>query len=259
MAATSLRACVFVLFMAALAPAHAGAPASVFLEDLTSPELAARIRAGATVAIVPIGGTEQNGAHMALGKHNVRVRLLAERVARKLGNTIVAPVVAYTPESRGHLRHPGTLDVPADVYRGVLLAAGRSLKLAGFHDVVFLGDSGDYQRDNEVVARRLNEEWSATRVRAHAILDYYRAATADFAQALRKQGFRDEEIGPHAGLADTSLMLALDPALVRRDRMQRSEGVTGDPTRASADLGRNAVDTIVDKTAAAIRAAVARP
>ena len=45
----------------------------VLLESLTSPELAARVAQGATTILVPIGGTEQNGPYMTLGKHNARV------------------------------------------------------------------------------------------------------------------------------------------------------------------------------------------
>src|SRR5436190_1852260 len=148
MAAAWLRAFAYVLLILAPVVARADAPPSVFLEDLTSPELAARVRAGATTVIIPVGGTEQNGAHMALDK-----------------------------------------------------------------------------------------EWAAAPVRVHAVNEYYRAATSEFFESLRRQGFKDGEIGPHAGLADTSLMLATDPALVRSDRMQKSEGVTGDPARASAQLG----------------------
>src|SRR5262245_5297217 len=234
MAALALRAFACVLLIAAPLIARADAPASVFLEDLTSPELAARIRAGTTTVIVPIGGTEQNGAHMALGKHNVRVKLLSERIARGLGNAVVAPVIAYVPEGSvnpptGHMRYPGTITVPPDVYRSVIESAARSLKLAGFRDIVLLGDSGDYQQDNAKVAARLAREWAASPVRVHAIGEYYRAATSEFFESLRKQGFSDAEIGPHAGLADTSLMLAVDPRLVRGDRLQKSDGVTGDP------------------------------
>jgi creatinine amidohydrolase/Fe(II)-dependent formamide hydrolase-like protein len=237
--------------------AAADAPASVFLEELTSPELAQRIRDGATTVLIPIGGTEQNGPHMALGKHNARVRALAEKIARALGNAVVAPVIAYVPESAGHMRYPGTIDVPSDAYRKVLASAARSLKSAGFRDIVFLGDSGDYQKDNAQVARELNREWAATPVRAHAIAEYYRGAHADFAQSLKRQGYAVEEIGVHAGLADTSLMLAIDPALVRGDRLQPGAGVSGDPRRASATLGLAAVDVIVAQTVNAIRAAAA--
>src|SRR5512147_1354909 len=78
--------------------AQAAQPATVSLEELTWIELRGEIRSGKTVVIVPVGGTEQNGPHMALGKHNVRVRSLAGRIAVELGNALVAPVVPYVPE-----------------------------------------------------------------------------------------------------------------------------------------------------------------
>ena len=84
--------------LALTAPGYAQIPDTIVLEDLTWTELRALVRAGKTTVLVPIGGTEQNGPHMALGKHNVRVRILAERIGRSLGNAIVAPVLAYVPE-----------------------------------------------------------------------------------------------------------------------------------------------------------------
>ena len=67
---------------------------SVFLEELTTTELTAAMRDGKTTIIIPVGGTEQSGPHMALGKHNVRVKMLSEKIARALGNALVAPVIA---------------------------------------------------------------------------------------------------------------------------------------------------------------------
>ena len=64
-------AIVSFLFLLATPPALAAAPETVFLEELTWPELRALVDAGTTTIILPIGGTEQNGPHMALGKHNV--------------------------------------------------------------------------------------------------------------------------------------------------------------------------------------------
>jgi len=58
-------------------------------------------------------------------------------------------------------------------------------------------------------------------------------------------------------LADTSLMMALDPSLVRADRLKPGEGGSGDPSRASAALGTLGVDLIVQKTVEAIKTAVA--
>jgi creatinine amidohydrolase/Fe(II)-dependent formamide hydrolase-like protein len=237
----------------------------VQLEELTWTELRDRIAGGATTALLPLGGTEQNGPHMVLGKHTVRVRWLAERVAERLGDAIVAPVLPYVPEgsiapASEHMRWPGTLSIPAPTFEAVLTAAARSLRAHGFCQVVLLGDHGGYRASMDRVAAALNREWSATsRCRVHALSEYYRAASADFDAALRARGFAADEIGSHAGLADTALALAVDPALVRMDQAQArprgkaDDGVTGDPRRASAELGRPGIEHIVDASVAAIR------
>ena len=147
-----LRTWLLLLAMViGIAAARAQAPASVFLEELTWTELRDLVKSGKTTIIVPIGGTEQNGPHMALGKHNRRVIVLSERIARALGNALVAPVIAYVPEGgisppTEHMRFPGTITVPEDAFEKILESAARSFKLAGFRDIVFLGDHGGYQR-----------------------------------------------------------------------------------------------------------------
>jgi creatinine amidohydrolase len=253
---------VWVLFSACGA-GSAQPPDTVFLEELAWTELRDLVGSGKTTILVPIGGTEQNGPHMALGKHNRRVQVLSERIARALGNALVAPVIAYVPEGQvspptEHMRFPGTITVSEDTFEKVLEYAARSFKLAGFRDIVFLGDHGGYQRGEKTVADRLDREWAATSVRVHAIEEYYRAGQAEFARLLKSRGFREEEVGTHAGLADTSLMLATDPRLVRADRLRSGEGVHGDPRQSSAELGRLGVDLIVTRTVDSVRKAVAR-
>ena len=266
-----LRIVALVLFaIGASAPALAQMPDSVFLEDLTWTELRDLIKAGKTTAIIPIGGVEQSGPDMALGKHDVRARILSERIARNLGNALVAPVVAYVPEGgisppTAHMRFPGTLTVPPDVFRKMLVSAAMSLKLHGFKDVVLLGEHGGYQSDLRAVADQLNRSWSGTPVRAHFVPDYYRAATTDFAKVLENRGYSAGEIGTHAGLADTSLMLAVDPRLVRSEGLRSGahldavNGVYGDPRRSSAELGQLAVAAIVKRTTEIIKAEVNAP
>lgn len=249
--------------------AAAQPPDMVLIEELTWTEVRDQLAAGKTTVIVPVGGTEQNGPAMVLGKHNVRVKLLSERIALALGNALVAPALAYAAEGSvdpptAHMRFTGTITLPEPVFEKVLESAARSFKLHGFKDVVFLGDHGGYQRNQKAVADRLNREWAASGVRVHAVSEYYRAAESGFAQLLRQRGFRDDEIGTHAGLADTSLALALDPRLVRTERLQsgprlgRADGVYGDPRRASAELGQPGVNLIVTQTVDAIRKATAR-
>jgi len=246
----------------------AAAAASLQLDDLTWTEVREGLRAGTTTVIIPVGGTEQNGPHMALGKHNVRAAALSARVAAKLGHTLVAPVMPYVPEGRisppaGHMRFPGTISVPEDAFAAVLAGAARSLKQHGFLDVVLIGDSGNYQRQLKDIAARLNREWAGTGARAHYVAAYYDAATTDFAQALRARGITQRQIGTHAGIADTSLLMAIDESRVRADRLAApgaadpSSGVTGEPSQSTAALGRIGVDMIIDKTAAAIRLAIA--
>ena len=264
------RALTVAALLAVLAaPTRAAVPDTVFLEALTWPELRALVAGGKTTIIVPIGGTEQNGPHMALGKHNARVHALAERIARALGNALVAPVISYVPEGSldppaGHMRFPGTITVPEDAFRRVLESAARSLRLHGFRDVVFLGDHGSTQGAEKAVAARLNRTWQGTPVRAHAIEAYYQAATVGFRELLRTHGFKPEELGEHAALPDTALTLALAPDLVRADAPRDAtipgagSGADGDARRATAELGRLGVDLIVERTVAAIRAATNR-
>ena len=245
------------------------APNSVYLDDLTWTETRDALHAGTTTIIIPVGGTEQSGPHMALGKHNVRAHALAGQIAGKLGNTLVAPVMAYVPEGRisppsGHMRFAGSISIPDDAFVAVLVGAGRSLKQHGFLDIVFLGDHGGYQSLLKEATQRLNREWASSKTRAHYIPAYYRAADEDFAQALRAQGLSSGQIGTHAGLADTSLMMAIDPSRVRTDRLadvasrEPSSGVSGDPKASSAALGRIGVDMIVDKSVRSIRQAITK-
>lgn len=263
------RALSPVLFLAGLMALASGAAcaASVQLEDLTWTEVRDGLRAGATTVIIPVGGTEQNGPHMALGKHNFRAAALSARIAAKLGNTLVAPVVAYVPEGRisppaGHMRFPGTISVPEDAFAAILAGAARSLKQGGFLDIVLVGDSGNYQGQLKDVAQRLNREWAGSAARAHYVPAYYEAASSEFAQALRSRGITQRQIGQHAGVADTSLMMAVDASRVRTDRLhapdsEASSGVAGDPSPSTAALGQVGVDLVIEHSVAAIRQAIA--
>jgi creatinine amidohydrolase/Fe(II)-dependent formamide hydrolase-like protein len=112
-------------------------------------------------------------------------------------------------------------------------------------------------------ADALNREWASTSIRAHALDDYYKAASVEFGEALKAKGFTQAEIGIHAGAADTSLALATDAAMVRTDRMKapnmgKADGVEGDPRRSSAELARAGLDLIVARSVEAIRKATAR-
>jgi creatinine amidohydrolase len=261
---------VLMICLALFSTAARPATPSVFLEELTWTEVRDALRAGTTTVIVPVGGTEQNGPHMALGKHNVRARALAGRIAAELGNALVAPVLSYVPEGSiappaAHMRYAGTISVSDESFKGILEGAARSFRQHGFAHIVWVGDHGGYQSSMATTASRLNREWAASTTKpaqVHFIADYYLATQAPYEQALRAKGLSNAQIGMHAGAADTSLMMAIDTSLLRPDRMAPgahvadTDGVSGDPRAASAALGQLGVDLIVRSSVAAIRHAV---
>jgi len=263
------RALVAILLLTCAHCALAQTPRSVMLEDLTWTELRDAQQAGKTTIIIPIGGTEQSGPGVALGKHNARAAFLARRIAERLGDALVAPVVAYVPEGaisppQGHMKFPGTITVPDAAFEATLVSAAQSFAAHGFRNVVFLGDHGGYQNDLKRVVAQLDKAWAGKPVHALVPAAYYQASSDGYAAMLRKQGYRDDEIGMHAGLADTSLQLAVAPEMVRLDALRRgpklgaADGVFGgDPRRSSAALGQAGVDAIVARTVDAIRQATA--
>ena len=246
-------------------------PQSVFLEDLATTEVSAAVQAGKTTIIIPVGGVEQNGPHMALGKHNVRGRALAGMIATELGDTIVAPTVTYVPQGNvspptEHMRFSGTISIPFDVFKGVLTGAALSLKQHGFKHIVLLGDSGNYQTALKEVADRLNIEWAKSATHAQFLSEYYQAGQNQYVQALKSKGLSNEQIGTHAGAADTSLLMAVDPTMVKPELFAAAAkagwagGTAGDPRAASAELGKLGVDAMVKASVVAIRKAkAARP
>lgn len=246
----------------------AAQPPSVMLDELTSTEVQQALKAGTATVIIPVGGTEQSGPHMALGKHNVRVKALAGKIAGRLGHTLVAPVISYVPEGaisppQGHMRFAGTFSVSAEAFGGIVEGAARSLKQHGFRDIVLIGDHGGYQAQLKSIATRLNREWSASPTQVHFIEAYYRVAQKPYNDALRARGLSDAQIGTHAGSADTSLMMATDPSLVHPERFDEAardgagSGTVGDPRKSSAALGELGIELIVTHTVQAIQAAQA--
>ena len=220
-------------------PLSAPLPDTVFLEEMTWVEVRAALREGKTTVLVPTGGVEQNGPHMVLGKHNYIVRHTAERIARALGDALVAPVVAYVPEGRieppdGHMTFPGTLSLPPEVFAALLEHTARSLKTHGFETIAFLGDSRGNQEPQATVAARLSAAWAGEGVAVLHLGDYY--AGNGQVDWLLQQGESHETIGGHAGIRDTAELLAVYPEGVRPDRLapqggraSEATGVNGDP------------------------------
>ena len=218
---------------------------SVNLQDLTWTEVARALEQGYDTAIVPTGGTEQNGPHVILGKHNYVIAAAAELIAKELGNTLVAPVIAYVPEGTYgdepslHMRFPGTISVREEVFAALLEDTARSLATHGFQRIIFIGDSAWNQPAQQSTAVALSQEWANRGIRVLQISDYY--AANGQTEWLREQGYSLDQIGQHAAMRDTSEVLAVNPGGVRRRFVPPPEdmvaGFDGAPSLATKAIG----------------------
>ena len=224
------------------------APDTVFIDELTWEENRDAMKVGKTVFIVPTGGTEKNGYHMVLGKHNYVVTYASNLMARRLKNALVAPTIQYVPEGDPDRQNAGAISLPSPAYDLLLDAAARSLKAHGATDILFIGDSGGNQAGLTNVAAKLNEEWKGGPTRAYALTDYYEEGRVHYRAWLQAAfGYDDSVIGSHAGISDTSQMLFVHPAGVRKDRIMpwggpKDSGVSGDPAKSTAEIGKMGIE-----------------
>lgn len=245
-------------------PLTAPLPNTLYLPDMTWVEVRSALDRGYTTVIVPTGGIEQNGSHMILGKHDYIVRYTAERIAAELGHTLVAPVVSFVPEGdysppTGNMRFPGTIGVPETAFAQVLEGIARSLKAAGFRTICFISDHGQSQKPQAQIADRLNHEWAGLGVTVIGVGDYY----ADDPQTrfLLGQGETPATIGDHAGIIDTSELLAVHPEGVDLTRLARlpftlsDTGADGNAQKASAERGKALLEIKVHAALRQIEAA----
>lgn len=241
-------------------------PPELRIEHLTSSEIAEAIAAGARTAILPLGAIEQHGPHLPLSMDSDHADALAVRIARKLGSALVLPTVrvGYSPH---HLGFPGTLSVRPSTLEAICLDYCSSLAAHGFtRAVLFSGHIGNYpiMRDFErQLAAALGPALQVIVYRhGAAILDAWRKS----AQLVAGLG---SQVGGHADVAETSVMLVLHPEKVRPDRaaagylgrvdedfLQRAfvegidavspNGILGDPAGSSKAIGHAALDAVTD-------------
>lgn len=191
---------------------------SVFIEELTWVEVRDAIAGGKTTAIIATGGVEQAGPYLATGKHNLILRVMTERIARSLGDALVAPIVPFVPEGNidpktGHMRYSGTISVRAETFEALLTDAAESLAAHGFKDIVLIGDSGGNRNGMQAVTVQLSEKWSGGETAIHYVPEYYNYPRLQ--EWLKDQGIDQVPGEYHDDLATTLLIYLNDPKHVR--------------------------------------------
>jgi creatinine amidohydrolase len=236
-----------VVFVASIASAQTR---SVFIEELTWPEIKDAQATGKTSAVIVAGGIEQNGHHMALAKHNVIARYVGGQIAEKLGNALVYPVVPFSMagdpiEKTNHMRLPGTISLPSEVFLGVIRGVALSAISAGFKNVYVLGDHGGGQAELRLAAETLDADWRGKGTHVYYISNAGAGQKVNAYLAERKIA-----PGGHAGVAESAQVMFLDQQkLMRKDKYalaaagpESATGTNGDPALATAEMGKAFLD-----------------
>jgi creatinine amidohydrolase/Fe(II)-dependent formamide hydrolase-like protein len=237
---------------------------SVFIDELTWMEVRDAIRGGKKTAIIATGGVEQNGPYLTTGKHNFVLRATTEAIARKLGDALVAPIIAFVPEGRidppsGAMRYSGTISLQETTFRALLTDIAASLKQHGFEHIVLIGDSGGNQAGMKQVASELAAQWSG-KPGIYFIPEFYDyAAAKKFAET--ELGIKEEPEGIHDDYIITSIIMTVDPTQVRLKQREAKgkasiNGVSIVPASKAIEHGKRIVDFRATQTVAAIRKAI---
>jgi len=183
-------------------------PPTVFLGEMTSPEIEAFLRSSQTV-IVPTGSSEQHGPHGPLLTDVLVPQEVARRIAPRVG-ALVAPPINYAL-SYPHTGFTGVVQIRIPTFMALIEDLCVSFATMGFTRIVFL--NGHYDNTYAIAYACAN---AADRlpggVRAFPI-NYWDGMTPDEAAE-----FFGPTTGLHANRGETSAVLAINPALVDMDR-----------------------------------------
>jgi len=232
---------------------------SVFIEDLTWMEIRDAMKGGVDTVIVATGGIEQNGPYIVTGKHNYVLKGTTEAVARKLGKTLVAPIVPFVPEGdidppTIHMKYPGTISLSEDTFQRLLTDIVASFKTHGFKRIILLGDSGGNQAGMKAVAEKLNAAWQGS-PRVVFVPEYYNNGLAAW---IKQQGIEQQSEGLHDDFAMSAQLLAVDPRTIRmQQRIKagnfRINGVDLAPAEKTIAWGRKIIEHRAEQTVQAIK------
>jgi creatinine amidohydrolase/Fe(II)-dependent formamide hydrolase-like protein len=233
---------------------------SVFIEDLTWMEVRDAMKQGVDTVLIATGGVEQNGPYLVTGKHNFVLRGTTEAIARKLGKTLVAPIVPFVPEGdidppTSHMKYPGTISLAEATYQALLTDICGSFKSHGFKRIILIGDSGGNQAGMKSVAEKLNAKWNES-PRVIFVPDYYEGAGAT--AWLESQGIKQMPEGLHDDFAMSAQLLAVDPRTVRMEQRIKAgnfriNGVELAPAEKTIAIGKKIIDYRAEQTVKAIR------
>lgn len=216
--------------------------------------------------VVYNGGTEQRGPQNVNGGHTLMARETARAIALKMGHTLVAPILAYSPNNAS-MDLPGTIGLTTSTFKIINTEIAEQLIKSGFKNVFLMGDHGGGQKELGEVAKELSAKYAAQGAHVYFCDEMYEKAQNDYWKWLEANKYPS---WGHASIMDTSEMLYLggdkgwdrkeliktavgDPAQypgqprVQIDPAKRiNNGITGDARPSTPELGKKIFDMKVD-------------
>jgi creatinine amidohydrolase len=186
----------------------------IILEHMSWPEIETALHDGMTTVVVPCGAVEQHGPHLPLFVDAEHGTKLGEEVARRLGNALVAPTVRVGC-SEHHMAFPGTISLRQETFTAVCRDYCTSLARHGFEYICLLpSHGGNFQPLAAMVADLDASVGSECRVTAFTDL---LAVVELWKHVVQEESGYGDRVGGHADIAESSLMLYLQPDLVREE------------------------------------------
>ena len=236
---------------------------NVWIEELTMMEVRDALAEGKTTALILTGGIEENGPYLTTGKHNHVLRVMGESIARRLGDALIAPIVALEPGNPANSRSPGTVVLSRGTYEAMLTDMATSLRSQGFQNIILIGDSGGNQRSMATVADALSTAWRGDSGGIYHIPEYYNYDdVVDYQRDVLGVDEDPRLEGLHDDYYITSIIMNDDPQHVRLE--QRIEagkasinGISIVPIEQTIEHGRRLIEFRTDVTVGAIGQAMA--
>lgn len=231
--------------------------APVLWQDLSWQEVAALRGRGVTMAILPVGATEQHGPHLPLGVDTLSAEAVARGASARTGIPVL-PALSYGC-SLGHSpRWPGTLSLRPETLSRIVLEIAEWLLAAGFDRLLMLNGHVTNWAPLRCGLENIRHTHPQMRVALRSLWEIS-------AEAHRR--YHADAANFHANCAETSLMLALRPDLVHLDRAvdepdrsagrffayrvcdESLTGTVGSPSRARVEDGRDLLELCIRELA----------
>lgn len=195
---------------------HADTKAKIALQDMTWREISSALERGFDTVIIMVGSIEQHGPHLPISTDTLIADELAMRIARKLGNALVAPTIRPGCSDH-HMSMPGTISLRPEVLLEILRDYCRSLAKHGFKKIVLVSSHGGNFAPLETFAPGLVREFPQLQIVHYGDL---RGFMDVWKEQVTNLGLEPEKAGGHACLGETSEMLRIKPELVRNECLE---------------------------------------